>query len=74
MYYVGALRPNGAQVGRFSSWGTVAPKGSRCVHKSFNRIKSNYIAKMLKVRNFEIAINLNIFKVIFTEFKYFTIF
>ena len=26
-YYVGGLRPNGAQVGRFPSWGTVIPKG-----------------------------------------------
>ena len=27
MWYVGDLRPDGAQVGRFSSWGTVVPKG-----------------------------------------------
>ena len=36
--------------------------------------KSNYITRMLKVRNFEIAITINIYKVIFTEFKYFTMF
>ena len=27
MWYVGGSRPDGAQVGRFSSWGTVVPKG-----------------------------------------------
>ena len=36
--------------------------------------KSNYITRMLKVRNFEIAITINIYNVIFTEFKYFTMF
>ena len=27
MWYVGGSRPDGAQVGRFSSWGIVVPKG-----------------------------------------------
>ena len=27
MWYVGGSRPDGARVGRFSSWGTVVPKG-----------------------------------------------
>ena len=27
MWYVGGSRPGGAQVGRFSSWGKVVPKG-----------------------------------------------
>ena len=27
MWYVGGSRPDGAQVGRLSSWGTVIPKG-----------------------------------------------
>ena len=27
MWYVGGSKPEGAQVGRFSSWGTVLPKG-----------------------------------------------
>ena len=27
MWYVGGSRPEGGQVGRFSSWGTVVPKG-----------------------------------------------
>ena len=45
MWYVGGSRPDGAQVGRFSFWGTDVPKGflaemptSRRVHKSLNRI------------------------------------
>ena len=27
MWYIGGSMPDGAQVGRFSSWGTVVPKG-----------------------------------------------